>query len=128
MEKFMLGFYRKHKIITVSKSSKSELEELGFSDVEIVYNGVDCESLTEFLNLKKSNDPVVIYLGRLKKYKRVDNIIEAFKTVKNEIPNAKLWIVGLGDEKDRLEKLVKDLGLDDVIFWDMFQKKRNLNY
>jgi len=56
------------------------------------------------------------------------NIIKAFKTVKNEIFGAKLWIVGLGDEKDRLEKLVKDLGLDDVIFWDMFQKKRNLNY
>jgi len=77
MEKFMLGFYRKHKIITVSKSSKSELEELGFSDVEIVYNGVDCESLTEFLNLKKSNDPVVIYLGRLKKYKRVDKYYQS---------------------------------------------------
>jgi len=123
MEKFMLRFYKNHKTITVSKSSKSELDKLGFSDVEIVYNGVDCISLTEFLKLKKSNEPIIIYLGRLKKYKRVDHIIKAFKIVKNEIPNAKLWIVGLGDEKDRLEKLVKNLKLNDVIFWGYVSEK-----
>nr|WP_232217836.1 glycosyltransferase family 4 protein [Methanocaldococcus sp. FS406-22] len=39
------------------------------------------------------------------------------------MPNAKLWIVGLGDEKDRLEKLVKDLELNDVIFWGYVSEK-----
>jgi len=123
MEKLMLKFYKKKQMITVSESSKSELEKLGFSDIEIVYNGIDYKSLTEFLKLKKSDEPIIIYLGRLKKYKRVDHIIKAFKTVKNEIHNVKLWIVGLGDEKDKLEKLVKDLKLNDVIFWGYASEK-----
>jgi len=123
MEKLMLKFYKKKQMITVSESSKSELEKLGFSDIEIVYNGIDHKSLTEFLKLKKSDEPIIIYLGRLKKYKRVDHIIKAFKTVKNKIHNVKLWIVGLGDEKDKLEKLVKDLKLNDVIFWGYASEK-----
>ncbi|MDQ3098510.1 MAG: glycosyltransferase [bacterium] len=108
--KVMPYAYDNVKIITVSPSSQKEIleEKLTKDIVSVIYNGVDLEQFTPGV---KDSDPVVLYLGRLKKYKSVDVLIRAAQQVLSAVPNARFIIAGDGEERGRLVKLADQLGL-----------------
>jgi len=54
---------------------------------------------------EKEDYPVIVYAGRLKKAKRPEHAIKAFKIVKRNIPDAELWIIGDGYLKDKLTRI-----------------------
>ena len=117
-EKLAIKIYKNLKFIVGSPSTHKELLRLGFNEnkTQLIYYGVDHTKFKK-LNIPKSEAPLIGMLGRLKKYKCIDHLIEAFKIVKKEIPNAKLVIVGDGDDKLRLQSIVKKLNLEsDVTF------------
>jgi glycosyltransferase involved in cell wall biosynthesis len=58
---------------------------------------------------------MVLFVGRLVWVKGVDKLIRAMPHVLQKIPNAKLVIVGLGDMRDYLEGLVRNLHLEDIV-------------
>jgi glycosyltransferase involved in cell wall biosynthesis len=60
--------------------------------------------------------PLVVSVGRLSDQKRVDWLLEAWKTVEEQIPNATLAVVGDGPERMALQLLVHRLGLKHVLF------------
>jgi glycosyltransferase involved in cell wall biosynthesis len=88
--------------ITVSKSTKQDLVDLGFKKVQIVSEGVTFKPCLEIPN--KEDDPTIIYVGRLSRAKRLNHLLGAFQLIKMEIPNAKLWIVGDGYLLKKLER------------------------
>ena len=100
------------KIITVSGSSKEEIETLGVTraGVEVVQPGVDLSRLAAGV---KSATPLILYLGRLKAYKSIDVLVTAFTQVLAAFPDANLVIAGEGEERHHLERLVKQLGIED---------------
>lgn len=113
---FMPHVYRNTKIIVVSPSTKKELQDLVSEnlDIDIVYNGVDTKS---YIPGKKSYIPTILYLGRLKKYKQVDLLIEAAKDIQKEMPAFQCIIAGDGEERAYLQEKVTSLGLrPNVIF------------
>lgn len=64
-----------------------------------------------------------IYVGRLVQYKNVDTIIKALKQ-KYPAKNFLLHIIGVGAEKENLEKLVGEIGLqNNVIFHGQLPRK-----
>jgi glycosyltransferase involved in cell wall biosynthesis len=97
--------YKRTKFVTVSESSKRELEAFGIADVEVVYNGVD---MAQSGNLDKNLRPAIIFLGRLKRYKRIDLLIKAYKIVSERVPETELCIVGDGDLREELEQLAEE--------------------
>jgi glycosyltransferase involved in cell wall biosynthesis len=59
----------------------------------------------------------LITIGRLEPEKRIEDIIKALKLVTAHYPVAGLFMVGEGRERRRLEKMVRDLGLQkNVVF------------
>ena len=106
--------YRNVKFITVSPSSKKDIEELGLgtAGIEVVYPGVDIGYLGIGI---KSSTPTVLYLGRLKFYKSVDILIKAFALLRRKVPEARLIIAGSGEEEKPLKKLARDLSLDEFV-------------
>jgi Glycosyltransferase len=58
---------------------------------------------------EKSSKPMIIYVGRLVKLKKVENLIIAFKEVLSKIPDAELYIVGIGPQESMLKNLVEQL-------------------
>lgn len=105
----MALFYRFSKILAVSPETKKELVKLGLSvkNIDLVYNGID----EGFYVGKKSKDPIVVAIGRVKKYKRLDLLVNIFEEVLVSVPKAKLMIVGAGDDLDEIKNLVKSKGL-----------------
>jgi len=106
--------YKNVKFITVSESSRKEMQDIGIgtAGIDIVYPGVQIEKLAGTLS-EKNDFPTVLYLGRLKSYKSVDVLIRAFHQVLKRVPNAHLVIAGSGDEERNLKKLANDLELNE---------------
>jgi glycosyltransferase involved in cell wall biosynthesis len=50
----------------------------------------------------------VAFVGRLKRAKRPDYAIRAFKIVKERVPEAELWVIGDGYFRKDLEKMATD--------------------
>lgn len=104
--------YRDTKFITVSGSSKQEMEEIGLgrAGIEIVNPGVHIGKLSAG---EKTPQPTILYLGRLKAYKSVDVLLRAFRLVLEKRPEATLVIAGGGEEESYLKRLAADLRLSD---------------
>lgn len=68
--------------------------------------------------LPESNDGNInfINLGRLSPEKGQDQLIEAFSKVHSKFENTRLYIVGEGVEREKLENLIKSLNLEDSVF------------
>lgn len=104
--------YDKVPFVTVSESSRREIETLGLgkAGVYVVNPGIELKFLTPG---KKSEKPTILYLGRLKAYKSIDILIRAFQLISRKDPDAELVIAGSGEEDRHLKKLVKSLNLNE---------------
>ncbi len=116
-------------IITVSYAMKDELIQLGFpkDKIEVAYNGVDPQKydpksvsseqvrkIKAFYNLKE-DDFLILFLGRLVGVKGVDKLIMAMPHVLSKIPNARLVIVGVGDQQEYLINLTRTMRLNEYV-------------
>jgi glycosyltransferase involved in cell wall biosynthesis len=77
---------------------------------------------------QKESLPTLIYVGRLKRSKRVHHILKAFKMIQREMPEAQLWIVGSGDRsyQTRLEKDIRKHKIQGVTFWGYVDESKKL--
>lgn len=113
--KLMPIVYANVKMITVSESSKRDMEKIGLGKrhvIDIVNPGIEP---SRFYTAPKSKYPTILYVGRLKAYKRLDTLIRAMKHITKDHPKAKLIIAGFGESRSYLEKLVKNMGIEDSV-------------
>jgi|GEM_PF-1176417 len=106
--------YRHSSFIAVSRHTKEQIvSRLGIpnNQIEVVRPGVAHLYKTK----AKTNYPSLVYIGRLKKYKKIDNLIRSLLRLKYFFPNLKLHIVGTGDYKEELIKLTNNLGLTNTV-------------
>jgi glycosyltransferase involved in cell wall biosynthesis len=108
------ALYRRIPFQAVSVSTADDLVARGIprGSIRVIYNGVDSARLTPN-PAERSGKPLFVYLGRLKKYKRVDVVIRAFADL--NVPDARLEIAGTGDYRASLEGLVKSLNVADRV-------------
>jgi glycosyltransferase involved in cell wall biosynthesis len=108
------ALYRKVPFEAVSVSTADDLVQRGIPRhaIRVIYNGVDSSRFTPN-PVERAEKPLFVYLGRLKKYKRVDVVIRAFGEL--NVPEATLEIAGTGDYRAQLEGLVNSLGLSERV-------------
>jgi glycosyltransferase involved in cell wall biosynthesis len=106
LENRWLRNYVDAPMVTVSDSTKQDLLGLGFKRVFVVSEGLNFEPLDEMP--KKEEHPVVAYVGRLRKAKRPDHAVRAFRIVREKVPDAELWVLGDGSFRKDLEKIAGD--------------------
>lgn len=110
------------KIVCISDAEKESAlrEKICKSDkLQVIYNGIDLE---EIENAKpKSREElgipedafVVGQVGRLSEQKAPDTFVKAAKLIKEKIPNAYFVLVGDGELRDQIEKMIHENGLDN---------------
>jgi len=121
--KLMPLLYKNTEIITVSPSSNAEIKKLFKKEANIIYNGVN---LKKYLPGKKAKTPKLVFIGRLKKYKSVDVLLNALNLLKNE--NIKTYILGSGDDEKRLKDIAKKLKLKNVFFTGHINEKEKIKH
>ena len=57
----------------------------------------------------------LLYVGRLDKRKGIDFLVKTIPLVKKEIPNIKLFVIGKGKSRKKLEKFIEKNNLQDNI-------------
>ncbi len=106
-------------VITVSPSTKRDLVELGYpeSSIHIAYNGLDWGVYGKCVEICGEKQDIVTYLGRITPYKRVEDLLRAWRFVERET-NAELVVAGRADPKylRKLVELAKKLNLKRVSF------------
>ena len=107
--------YRKVPFTVISQSTKEDLVRRGIrpEDIEVVHCGLNRE--TYHPGGEKAEYPAVCYLGRLKRYKRVDFLLQAMRVVFSKIPEARLTVLGDGDALGELVRLSGELGIKDKV-------------
>jgi len=107
--------YPWNKIIAVSTITRSKLIQQNVAEraISVVPNGFDFKKTPQ--SEKKFDDPTIIYVGRLVKYKRVGDIINALAELKKTIAKVNLIIIGTGPERNYLENKIRKLGLQDCV-------------
>ena len=103
LEKKWLSNYKDVTTLTVSDSTKMDLEQMGFKKLFVVSPGLNVTPLSDMK--EKEANPTVVFIGRLKKAKLPHHALQAFSIIKREIPDAKMWIIGDGYLRKKLESL-----------------------
>jgi glycosyltransferase involved in cell wall biosynthesis len=101
LEDKWLRSYTDVPVVTVSDSTKKDLEDLGFKRIFVVHNGLNVKPVVEVP--EKSERPSIVFVGRMKRAKRPRDVVEAFRIVREKFTDAELWMVGDGYLRRRLE-------------------------
>lgn len=99
-EKFYLrNVYGKTSCLTISDSTKIDLIKHGVAEKNILVLPMGISAPINRKILKKETRPTLIFVGRLTPPKGVEDTIHAIKEINEQLPDARLWIVGRGSDQ-----------------------------
>ena len=131
--------YRKIPWVAVSESTSTDLVAYGIprSCIAIATNGVEHHAgfavPVEASTTGHEGPLRVVWVGRMRRYKRVDVLLRAFALLIVQIPNVQLDVIGDGPEAGSLADLAKGLNLgpssvafhgpvDETTKWELLTK------
>ncbi len=105
--------YRNVPFLAISESTREDLVHRGIprSHVSVVRCGLDQNAYAVTVPPENRAEPVVLFLGRLRRYKGAQYLVRAFPSVLRAVPDAKLRVVGDGPYRSQLEELARAKGV-----------------
>lgn len=116
-EKPIPRVYKRSRFLVISESTRQDLinRHIPGEKISVAECGVDHEFYQPAPEVTKYEQPTIVYLGRVKKYKSVQHLLEALPLIREQIPNARAIIVGSGDYLDQLRALARSKGIEDAV-------------
>ena len=107
--------YRGLPCVAVSESTREDLVRRGLraADIRVIRNGVELDRLQPAET--RYSSPTIVYLGRLKRYKRVDLILQALARLRQRGIEMNMIVAGRGDARPALESTARDLGIGELV-------------
>ncbi|OYD17445.1 hypothetical protein CH330_00110 [candidate division WOR-3 bacterium JGI_Cruoil_03_51_56] len=104
--------YKKCPVAVLSESTKKDVVRLGINPerITVVPPGTNFDRYKPDFSVKR--EAIILHVGRLKRYKSTDGLLQAARLLKDRGRRFNLVIVGTGDDRPRLEKLATELGID----------------
>ncbi len=107
--------------------ARQNMIDLGYKPekLHVIYNSLDChvskdlrnKTITNpYISLFTNDDPILLFIGRLTKVKKLPMIIEAFKRLKALGISTNLIFVGDGPVRPELEQLIEESDKSRVYF------------
>jgi len=145
---FRNTFYKRaHALLLYGHRSKCIGIESGFNpdNIHVIYNSLDCklqDSAREKLGPddrqitrkklfgENAENPILVNVTRLHKYKKIDMLIELAALLKERSVPVNILVVGEGPHKEKLERLAKERGVNAVFtgaLYDELEIGRMLN-
>ena len=122
-ERFIPAVYRRCRFSVLSQTTFDDLTARGLppANLRLIRAGIDHDYYRPPAPDRPAPGPVILYLGRLKKYKRIDLVLEALPAVLEKVPDAEYWIAGEGDYRGALEALARRMGIEKHVRFLGFQ-------
>jgi glycosyltransferase involved in cell wall biosynthesis len=120
IDRWMYNRYR--IVICISQKAENNLKDyLGHynTDIVTIYNGVDVEAFHQANpnnSLRRTNRFVIVMVAGFRYQKDHETLVKAISLLDKD--TYELWLVGDGDRRPLIEKMVTELGLqNNVVFW-----------
>lgn len=103
--------------VAVSESTRDDLVARGLSraQISVIPNGIEVDRYTPHPEGLRAERPTLLFLGRLKKYKRTDLVIEAVARLRDAGVDVDLLVGGAGDQMEKLRAVALRLRVDDRV-------------
>lgn len=113
-----------HAIVAVSEGVAQELSQITLlppQRIHVIYNPIDLDRISSLAEkeldhpwFQPGQPPVLLAAGRLHDQKDYPTLLRAFKLIRTK-QTVRLAILGEGRERARLEKLIRELSIDDAV-------------
>ena len=103
--------YQDTEILTISQAAAGDLERrlhIAPERIHVAYLGVEPD---QFRDGERAEQPTLLYLGRLKQYKRIELALDVLEAS----PEARLDIAGTGEWREVIEQEIATRGLGDRV-------------
>jgi glycosyltransferase involved in cell wall biosynthesis len=109
--------YGRTPFLAISESTRDDLVRRGISRdrVAVVRCGLTQEDYAVTIAPERRTEPILVFVGRLRKYKGAQHAIRALPMIRRSVPGARLSIVGDGPYRKELERLAGALGVADAV-------------
>src|SRR3954447_11620152 len=102
--------YPGSRFVVISHATQRDLEPFGIAPDHVTVNHIGVE-LGAFAPGERAPEPTLLYLGRLKKYKRVEMVLDTLEA----LPDVRLELAGDGDHRPVIEEEIRRRGLGDRV-------------
>jgi glycosyltransferase involved in cell wall biosynthesis len=108
--------YRGVPFVAISESSRQDMVRRGLApeSVRVVPCGVD-HNRYRVGDAQRATTPLVVFVGRVEAYKRLDVLLRAVRQVREGGVDARLVVVGTGADLSRSQALARELGLETPV-------------
>lgn len=109
--------YRGAAFHAISDSTRDDLVRRGIDGaaIRVISPGVDASWYTPDPATPRAAVPTFLYVGRLKRYKGLETVLQALASARTAGHDLRLEIAGDGDDRARLERWSARLGLNEVV-------------
>jgi glycosyltransferase involved in cell wall biosynthesis len=109
--------YRKVPWLAVSPSTRDDLVSRGIpaASITLAPNGIELPAPGSAIGTPDPHTPRVVWVGRARRYKRLDLLVRAMVTVRQAVPHATLDVVGDGPALGEARQLAERLGLGPAV-------------
>jgi len=103
--------YRRVRCVAISESTRDDLVRRGLraERIRVSHCGVDPPRVA--IPPIAGRGPRIAALGRLEPYKRIDLALRVLARLAPRFPDCELWVIGRGGDRERLERLARELGV-----------------
>lgn len=104
-------------VLALTQEMKRVMQVIYDRDIAVVPNGIDLKAYMAGPPAleEESHKKRILFVGRLHPVKGVQYLLQAMMIVHVEMPDAKLTLVGDGEEREYLENLTDSLGIRECV-------------
>ena len=111
VERLAAGMPAHH--VAVSEHTRRDLRALGVQNVEVVPNGLEMSAVKRAPPAERDID--VLFTGRLIEEKNAALLVQAISELRTALPDIQCVLLGEGPERDRIERLISALELQESV-------------
>jgi len=115
-ERLIPHVYADTPIIAISRSTRDDLVLRGLTptNISVIELGVD-HKLYRTGGPRIPSEPLIVHVGRLRRYKQIDHAIKMLHILRQHKKNATLVVIGEGKDEPRLRRVAACLQVDDAV-------------
>jgi glycosyltransferase involved in cell wall biosynthesis len=112
-ERLIPRVYRDCFFSVLSQSTRDDLIGRGIAadHIQVIYSGLSQDQYEAPAEKPAADHPVLVYLGRIKKYKGIELGMLAVQKLRDKYPGIEYKIIGAGDYLEPLKRLAAQWGL-----------------
>lgn len=110
--------YRAVPFQAISESTAADLEDRGIppENIRVIHPGIDHSRFNPGGDMPRFPDPTFVYIGRLRRYKGLERVIDALAALAREGLPVRLLVAGKGDHEEALRRRAAERAPHQVTF------------